>query len=103
MAGKRLIPKGCIVHSIALEAKGAEVRYRCADDRGQKEYRSPDGSIGNYPSRFVRGVFGVRLGSASISGFGAKVHAFATCVRNGREIECKPTTAGSFGGHRRGK
>lgn len=100
----RLIPKGCTVHSLRIESKGVEVRYRCADDHGQKEYRSPDGSISNYPSRFVRGVGTVRLGTASIGGNGATVHAFMHCLKRGRDIECKPVTAGDFGGyHKRRK
>ena len=94
----RLIPKGCVVHAINLDRGGAEVRFRCADDRGQKEYRDSDGSISNYPSRRVRGVRTVRLGSASISG-NASVHAFMNCARAGTVISCKPQTAGEFGGY----
>jgi len=95
----RLIPKGCIVHSVSLTNGDAEIRYRCADDRGQKEYRSPDGSISNYPSRRVR-VRTIRLGSASITG-DASVHAFMHCTKSGTSLLCKPQTAGDFGGYKR--
>lgn len=93
-----LIPRGCVVHSIHLDSRGAEVRFRCHGETGGGEYitRGRSGeieSISNYPSKHVRGVRTVRLpGGVSVSGTGASVHGFAKCSRSRSEIACKPTT-----------
>lgn len=96
MAKKSLTPKGCTVHAIELKKSGrAEVRYRCKDDRGQKEYRKTNRkgvvvSTSNYPSKELRGIRTVRLpGGITVSGT-ANIHGFAACSREGAEITCHP-------------
>jgi hypothetical protein len=91
---KRAVPKGCVVHSIEIRAKGAEVRHRCHGETGGGEYRYKDENgnevIGNYPVRFIRGVDTVRIGSVSVGGKpGTTVHGFMDCHKDRRALLCK--------------
>lgn len=92
-----LVPRGCFVSSIELDGRGrAEVRYRCADDRGQHEYRSRDRAgnetIGNYPHKIVKATSvsfrGVHVHGAARLGF-VLSPAHAVCSKSGREISCR--------------
>lgn len=92
---KSIVPKGCVVHQINFLSKRGkvEVRFRCAGDLGQREYRMTDRAgnvtISNYPSKVVRGIRNVRL-PGGLSIVGGSVSGFMSCRRAHGEIDCKP-------------
>ncbi len=99
---KLVVPKGCVVHQINfLPKRKVEVRYRCAGDLGQREYRTTDRAgnvtISNYPSKTIRGVSSIRLpGGLSVVAGG--VAGFMRCHRERGEIACAPSSSGGTAG-----
>lgn len=80
MARKRVVPNGCIIHRVTLEADGAEVGFRCADY--SRVPRNPDGTFpltrgrkgkGTYPTIWLRGVTSVDVNGVSVSGKNASL------------------------------
>ena len=82
---KRIIPKMCVIHAIKITPKGAEVRFRCPDDHGQKEYRQGN-TVSNYPSKIVRGIRVIEL-PHGISTSGS-LHGFMHCKKDGSVLRC---------------
>lgn len=112
----RLIPKGCSIHRIELSSKGAEIGFRCgseAEDQAMVAhgYKARDATYQTYPTRFLKGVRGVSLGGAHVSGHGSfigfNLPGPSNCKveRHGprRAVVCraKSGTASGFDGHRR--